>query len=82
MPADSSPLYAVLILLLAAIVAVPLAQRLRASPVLGYLAAGLAVGPFGLGFIENTADAEHHQQIGRGKGLADARHRHEAVERA
>ena len=64
MPADSSPLYAVLILLLAAIVAVPLAQRLRASPVLGYLAAGLAVGPFGLGFIENTADAERLSEFG------------------
>jgi K+:H+ antiporter len=63
-PADSSPLHAVLILLLAAIVAVPLAQRLKASPVLGYLAAGLAVGPFGLGFIGNTADAERLSEFG------------------
>ena len=54
----------VLILLLAAIVAVPLAQRLRASPVLGYLAVGLFVGPFGAGFIENTEDAQRLAEFG------------------
>ncbi len=59
-----SPLHAVLILLLAAIVAVPLAQRLRASPVLGYLAAGVVVGPFGFGFIENTEEAERLSEFG------------------
>jgi monovalent cation:H+ antiporter-2, CPA2 family len=63
-PTDSDPLHAVLILLLAAIVAVPVAQRLRASPVLGYLAAGLVVGPYGFGFIENTADAERLAEFG------------------
>ena len=57
-------LHAVLILLLAAIVAVPLAQRFKVSPVLGYLAAGLIVGPFGLGFIENTEDAERLSAFG------------------
>ena len=58
------PLHAVLILLLAAIVAVPLAQRLKASPVLGYLAAGLVVGPFGFAFVENTAEAERLSEFG------------------
>ena len=61
---DGGQLQAVLILLLAAIVAVPLAQRLRASPVLGYLAAGLLVGPFGFGFIENTHQAEQLSEFG------------------
>jgi CPA2 family monovalent cation:H+ antiporter-2 len=61
---DGGELHAVLILLLAAIVAVPLAQRLRAPPMLGYLAAGLVVGPFGLGLIENTAAAEQLSPFG------------------
>ena len=65
MPAsDGGQLHAVLILLLAAIVAVPLAQRLRAPPMLGYLAAGLVVGPFGLGLIENTDEAEQLSPFG------------------
>lgn len=41
----------VLILLLAALIAVPLSQRLRFGPVLGYLVAGAVVGPFGLHLI-------------------------------
>jgi monovalent cation:H+ antiporter-2, CPA2 family len=57
-------LEAVLILLVAAIIAVPLAQRLRVSPVLGYLVAGLVVGPFGLGFIRNTGQAEQLSEFG------------------
>jgi CPA2 family monovalent cation:H+ antiporter-2 len=61
---DGGEIHAVLILLLAAIVAVPLAQRLRAPPMLGYLAAGLVVGPFGLGLIENTAEAEQLSPFG------------------
>ncbi len=58
------PLRAVLILLLAAIIAVPLAQRLKASPVLGYLAAGLLVGPFGFAFVKDTAEAERLSEFG------------------
>lgn len=63
-PAAGIELHSVLILLLAAIVAVPLAQRLRVSPVLGYLAAGLVVGPFGLGFIRDTGQAERLSEFG------------------
>lgn len=37
--------------LLAAVVAVPLFKRLRLGAVLGYLAAGIAIGPWGLGLI-------------------------------
>jgi K+:H+ antiporter len=60
----SDDLQAVLILLLATIVAVPLAQRIRVSPVLGYLAAGLVIGPFGFAFIRNTAQAERLSEFG------------------
>jgi glutathione-regulated potassium-efflux system protein KefB len=45
---DSSMLVNVVALLGAAIVAVPLFRRLGLGSVLGYLAAGLAIGPFGL----------------------------------
>lgn len=64
MQSTPGDLQAVLILLLAAIVAVPLAQRVRVSPVLGYLAAGLVVGPFGFGFIRDTAQAERLSEFG------------------
>ncbi|MGB0496850.1 MAG: monovalent cation:proton antiporter-2 (CPA2) family protein [Rubricella sp.] len=37
----------------AAVVAVPLAQRLRMGSVIGYLAAGAAIGPYGIAFIQN-----------------------------
>jgi CPA2 family monovalent cation:H+ antiporter-2 len=60
----AAPLQAVLILLLAAIVAGPLAQRIKVSPVLGYLAAGLVVGPYGLAFIEKTEEAERLSEFG------------------
>ena len=45
-----------LVYLLAAVVAVPLSRRLGLGAVLGYLAAGIIIGPFGFAFI---ADAEH-----------------------
>lgn len=45
----------VLVLLAAAVVIVALFQRLRASPVLGYLVAGAILGPSGTGFIDDTA---------------------------
>jgi CPA2 family monovalent cation:H+ antiporter-2 len=41
----------VVVFLVAAGVAVPLMHRLRIAPVLGYLMAGVVVGPFGLGVL-------------------------------
>lgn len=38
-----------LVFLLAAVAVVPVFHRLRVSPVLGYLAVGIVIGPFGLG---------------------------------
>ena len=44
-------LFQALIYLLAAIVSVPIAKRLGMSSVLGYLLAGVIIGPFVLGFL-------------------------------
>lgn len=43
----------IVILLLAAVIAVPIFRKLGLGSVLGYLAAGLAIGPFGLGFFRD-----------------------------
>lgn len=42
-----------LVFLVAAVVVVPIVRRLRSSPVLGYLAAGILVGPHVLGVVED-----------------------------
>lgn len=54
----------VVVLLGAAIVAVPLFRRLGLGSVLGYLAAGLAVGPFGLGLIDSPETLLHTAELG------------------
>src|SRR5256885_16423887 len=46
---NASQLVGIVTLLGAAVVAVPLFKRLGLGAVLGYLAAGLAIGPYGLG---------------------------------
>jgi CPA2 family monovalent cation:H+ antiporter-2 len=46
-----SALSEILILLVAAVIAVPLCQRLKLGPVLGYLLAGVVIGPSALGLI-------------------------------
>src|SRR3954451_17163217 len=48
---DPSSYKEALIVLGAAGVVIPLAQRLHLSPVLGYMLVGMAVGPFGLGAL-------------------------------
>jgi CPA2 family monovalent cation:H+ antiporter-2 len=54
---DLSYLHDILYFLVAAVVIVPLARQLRSSPVLGYLAAGVVIGPSGLRLIEDTETA-------------------------
>lgn len=51
-------------LLGAAVVAVPLFKRLGLGSVLGYLAAGLAVGPFGAGLIGDPEAILHVAELG------------------
>ena len=50
---DSSMLVSAVALLGAAVIAVPLFRRLGLGSVLGYLAAGLLIGPFGLGLFSD-----------------------------
>lgn len=51
-------------LLGAAIVAVPIFQRLGLGSVLGYLAAGAIVGPWGFGFIGEVEEIRHIAEFG------------------
>ncbi|QBX36286.1 potassium transporter [Brevundimonas sp. S30B] len=51
-------------LLLAGVVAVPIFRKLGLGSVLGYLAAGLAIGPFGLGVIGEPQTILHVAEFG------------------
>lgn len=50
--------------LFAAVVAVPLAARIGIGAVLGYLLAGIAIGPWGLGFISDVDEILHFSELG------------------
>ncbi len=54
----------ILVLLAAAVVFVYLSRRLRTSPVLGYLAAGLLIGPQALGLIQTVEDKKPLAELG------------------
>ena len=54
----------VIALLAAAVVAVPLFKRLGLGSVLGYLAAGLAIGPFGLKLFSDGYTILHVAELG------------------
>ncbi|NBE08406.1 monovalent cation:proton antiporter-2 (CPA2) family protein [Paragemmobacter ruber] len=54
----------VVVLLVAAVVAVPLFRRLGLGSVLGYLAAGLIVGPYGIGFFQDPQAIIHVAELG------------------
>ena len=51
-------------LLAAAVVAVPLFRRLGLGSVLGYLAAGIAIGPFGIGLFDEPETILHVAEFG------------------
>lgn len=53
-----------LIYLLAAVIAVPIAKKLGLGAVLGYLLAGIAIGPWGLGLISEVEDILHFSEFG------------------
>ncbi|MTH60846.1 monovalent cation:proton antiporter-2 (CPA2) family protein [Paracoccus litorisediminis] len=57
-------LTSVVVLLAAAVVAVPLFRRAGLGSVLGYLAAGLAIGPWGLGFFQDAQSIIHVAELG------------------
>lgn len=62
--ADSISLISPVILLTAAVIAVPVIKRLGLSSVLGYLIAGLIIGPFGLAFFYDSASILHIAELG------------------
>lgn len=53
-----------LIYLAAAIVAVPIAKRLGLGSVLGYLLAGMLIGPFALSLVGDQTDVMHFAEFG------------------
>ncbi|WP_382157828.1 monovalent cation:proton antiporter-2 (CPA2) family protein [Hydrogenophaga sp. ANAO-22] len=61
---SAGDLLKVVTLLGAAVVAVPLFKRIGLGSVLGYLAAGLAIGPFGMGLISDPATILHTAELG------------------
>ncbi|MDB5749737.1 MAG: potassium transporter, partial [Ramlibacter sp.] len=52
------------IYLAAAVIAVPLSRALGLGAILGYLAAGIAIGPWGLGLVPNVQDILHFAEFG------------------
>jgi glutathione-regulated potassium-efflux system ancillary protein KefC len=61
---DHSLLFNAFIYLLAAVIAVPISKRLGFGSVLGYLMAGIVIGPWGLGLIEQAEDILHFSEFG------------------
>jgi len=61
---ETNYLIVIIILLSAAVVAVSLFRKLRISPVLGYLAAGATIGPYGLGFISDIKGTSAIAELG------------------
>ncbi|MDE3037401.1 MAG: monovalent cation:proton antiporter-2 (CPA2) family protein, partial [Pseudomonadota bacterium] len=61
---DSSHLFEIVMLLCAAVVIVASFRVIRLSPVIGYLAAGAAVGPFGIGLIRDVETTAGFAEFG------------------
>ncbi|MEP6969349.1 MAG: monovalent cation:proton antiporter-2 (CPA2) family protein, partial [Betaproteobacteria bacterium] len=52
------------IYLSAAVIVVPLSKALGLGSIIGYLAAGMAIGPWGLGLVTNVQDILHFAEFG------------------
>ncbi|MBL8361324.1 MAG: glutathione-regulated potassium-efflux system protein KefC [Rubrivivax sp.] len=57
-------LHSSLIYLAAAVLAVPVARLLGLGSIIGYLAAGIAIGPWGLGLVTDAAAILHFAEFG------------------
>ncbi len=57
-------LVSAVVYLAAAVVAVPIFQRLRLGAILGYLTAGIAIGPHGLALATNPEETLHFAELG------------------
>ncbi|GAB3651150.1 glutathione-regulated potassium-efflux system protein KefC [Ramlibacter alkalitolerans] len=53
-----------LIYLAAAVIAVPLSRAIGLGSILGYLAAGIVIGPWGFGLVTNVEDILHFAEFG------------------
>jgi len=62
--AGQTLLTAGVVYLFAAVITVPIAARLGIGAVLGYLLAGIAIGPWGLGFISDVDEILHFSELG------------------
>ena len=60
----SSWLTASLVFLAAAVVAVPVAKALGLGSIIGYLAAGIVIGPFGLKLVDDPETLLHFAEFG------------------
>ncbi|MEO7128664.1 MAG: cation:proton antiporter, partial [Rhodoferax sp.] len=52
------------IYLAAAVIVVPLSRALGLGAIIGYLVAGIAIGPWGLGLVTNVQDILHFAEFG------------------
>ncbi|MFL8992090.1 monovalent cation:proton antiporter-2 (CPA2) family protein [Pseudomonas sp. QLc11A] len=64
MPHESNLLQAAVVFLMAAVLIVPLAKRLQLGAVLGYLFAGVIIGPSVLGLIDNPQSVANISELG------------------
>lgn len=62
--AHSISLIAPVVLLAAAVIAVPIFKRIGLGSVLGYLIAGFIIGPFGFAFFNDSASILHIAELG------------------
>ena len=63
---ESSPSWLTnsLIYLSAAVITVPLAKKIGLGSIIGYLGAGIGIGPWGLGLVTNVQDILHFAEFG------------------
>ncbi|CAD6508875.1 glutathione-regulated potassium-efflux system protein KefB [Candidatus Profftia tarda] len=61
---ESSLLPAIMLFLFAAVATVPIAKRIGIGTVLGFLIAGIAIGPWGLGFIRDVDEILNFSELG------------------
>ena len=61
---DSLGLVGPVVLLSAAVIAVPIFKRIGLGSILGYLIAGLIIGPFGFAFFNNPTAILHIAELG------------------
>lgn len=61
---EFSSFRSIMIFLLAGVIMVPIAQKIRLGAVLGYLLTGIVIGPFVLGFIRNVDEIMHFAELG------------------